>query len=148
MPWSWRWPRTRVEGLLGVEAAIHGDEIVRHEEQANRRIGREPIDERLAGHGLDRADEVGERRPVDRVDALQQLGELGAHRRVRMRLQLGDEPLHLFEDVARLAHGASTFTRRAAAQRCAGEPGDGAIVRGQRPHERAHGVELRARRRR
>ena len=82
----------RVEGLLGVEAAIHGDEIVRHEEQANRGIGREPIDERLAGHGLDRTDEMGERSPMNRVDALQQLGEAGAHRRVRMRLQLADEP--------------------------------------------------------
>jgi hypothetical protein len=60
-----------VERLLRVKPSIHGDQVVRHEQQANRRIGREPIHECFAGHALDRADQMSQRRPVDRIDSLE-----------------------------------------------------------------------------
>jgi len=93
-----------VERLLGLQAAVHRHEVVGHQQQANRWISQQAVDEGFSRHGLDGGHQVRHAGAVDRVDSLEQDGEVVADRGVLVRAEAGDRTIHLLEHVGVRRH--------------------------------------------
>ena len=90
-----------VQRFLSQRAPVHGEQVVRHQQQADGRVASEPVDERIARHRLDGAHEMRECRAMHHVDALEQCGGCETHRRIGVRGEGRDERFGFSEQVVR-----------------------------------------------
>ena len=67
-------PADRIERLFGLQPSIHRDEVVGHQEQADGRIGDQPIDQGVAGHAVKRLHQMRQPGAMHGVDAFEQRG--------------------------------------------------------------------------
>ena len=63
-----------IERFLRHQPAIHGQQLVGHQQHADRGIGSQAIDEGLARHAADGVHEMGQGGAVHRIDVLEQRG--------------------------------------------------------------------------
>jgi hypothetical protein len=68
----------RVDGLFRLQPPVHCHKAVGYQEETNRRVSAQTMNEGFAGHTLDASDEVTEPDPMHGVDSLEESSDLTA----------------------------------------------------------------------
>ena len=92
-------PPHGVNRLFRLYATVHCNEVVRHEEEAGRRVGDQPVQQFRASQAVNALHQVRETGAVHRIDTAQQCPGGGANAVIGMRFQCLNGPRHGLEHV-------------------------------------------------